>query len=57
MRGEVVKSVRHSGSLEKLIEAYAEIQFFKLCGIAEPSNVTTMRSRVAARDDVNMNMR
>ncbi len=37
---------RHSGSVEKRIEANAEIKFFKLCGIALSQSVTTMRSRV-----------
>ena len=50
-RGEGIKT-RHSGSLEKLIEPEGEIKFFKLCGIAELKNLTTVRLRVVARNGV-----
>ena len=54
MRGHVVTYSVIPEALEKLIEASAEISFFKLCGIAESSNATAVRSRVKARDDVSM---
>ena len=46
----MTRSTRHSGSVEKLIEAYAEIWFFKLCGIALLLALTIFQYQVAASD-------
>ena len=45
---------RHSGSVEKLIEANAAIKFFRLCGIVLSSDAMAVRLRVVARNDIRM---
>ena len=48
----LIKFLRHSGSVEKLIEANAEILFSQLCGIAKWWDAVVLRLRVKACNDV-----